>query len=237
MAAPPSEQLARRLSREERAQLRGAVDRARAAKRARINAVRAAIRRARARLADRLAAFRAQWREWVNERVAEMRADAERRYRAAREKARARGNTAIARAEAELAARDALEQRVRMGSAWKRDQLRRGHGSTFSRRQESDEQVRNNLPAELQPVWERFKSRVQTRVPGKSRTEAFVEWVSENEADVVAAMGAVAERQARETFERGESEARYLERLEREQRRRPRAGSDWVYSDLDAIPF
>ena len=230
--------LARRIAKTELAEMRAAVARAKQAKRARLVAVSAAIASARERLKGRVARFRGQWRDWVNARVDEMRADAQRRYNKARSKARAKGTTAVQRAEGELAARRLLEQRISAAADWRRDQRQRGHRSTFVARAESDDQVRANLPPELLPVWERFKNRVKTRVPGKSRTEAFMEWVEENEDEIVSAMGDIAERQARETFERGESEAEYQERLKREQRRQPKKAAAWEYEALDeAIPF
>lgn len=48
---------------------------------------------------------------------------------------------------------------------------------------ESDDRVMHNIPAELQPVWEKVKAGIKG-TPHKSRTEAFLEWVEENPSEV-----------------------------------------------------
>ncbi len=233
-------ELVRKIERDEVARLRDNVKRAKEMKRKRMATFRKSIQVARGRLSEDVKKFRAKWRDWVNAEVARMRAEHQRKYELARKQAERLYSDKVQRAEAELAARKALHASVKRTEAWKREQLKRGHRTTFEKRAESDDQVRANLPPELLPVWEHFKGRVKTRVPGKTRTEAFVEWVAENQDDITAAMGDVAEREARAAFERGESEQDYLDRLEREQRRRPRKATRRV-PELepldDAIPF
>ena len=51
-------------------------------------------------------------------------------------------------------------------------------------RQESDEEVRNNIPPELVPTWEVEKRGIKGN-PRKSRTEAFLEWVEQHPTEIV----------------------------------------------------
>jgi predicted nucleic acid-binding Zn-ribbon protein len=94
----------------------------------------------------------------------------------------------------EAAARAALEHEV--GSAhgeleqqrayMKQTYGRKGGRSRTTareRREESDDDVRRNLPHELVPVFNRVRNIIQAG-PRMSRTEAFLEWVTDNEDEV-----------------------------------------------------
>jgi len=50
-------------------------------------------------------------------------------------------------------------------------------------RRESDDEVRQNLDADLVPIFDQMRSKVQAR-PGMSRTDAFTHWIAENESEV-----------------------------------------------------
>jgi len=52
------------------------------------------------------------------------------------------------------------------------------------RRQEDDDRVRSNLPAELLPVFERVKRRIKGSAR-RTRTEEFLEWAQENPDEVL----------------------------------------------------
>lgn len=49
---------------------------------------------------------------------------------------------------------------------------------------ESDDEVRRDIPEELAPVWEKVKRGIHA-TPRMSRTEAFLQWVHDNSADVM----------------------------------------------------
>lgn len=188
----------RRRDRERLAALRAAIRTAREARRQRIREARELCKSARAKLRARVAAAREA-------------------LRAAREALRAAPQTCatnLERArvlEAYNAARDALAIELAKRSAdrarkreerqdariWNRD---RKLSTRAERRAESDDEVRNNLPPELVPLWEQRKGKIKaSRL--RSRTEAFLEWVHDHP-------GAVAELHAK-------AEAAELARLER----------------------
>jgi len=177
---------AKRIERAELAELRRRVDAARRTRARKLASLRRIIRKARARLAQEIKAFRAKWRAWVNAEVEQMRARARARHAAGLRRLAELHDTKIARARAELEERRRLYRSVRESSAWRRDQLKRGHRTAFESKEHSDEEVENNRPPELRDAWRHFRNKIKTRVPGKTRTEAFIEWVSENEEDVAA---------------------------------------------------
>ncbi len=137
----------------------------------------------RPRLAATVARFREKWRRWVNERVAELRE----RHRAVWQGRIAAAKLPVLRAQAELEAERGYQRDLRRIRSSRRKArgpkpVRRHPGRIA--RDESDEQVANNLPPELRTVWHAMKNRVRTRVPKKTRTEAFLEWAAENVAEV-----------------------------------------------------
>lgn len=70
--------------------------------------------------------------------------------------------------------------------------LRRTRGEA---RAESDDAVRANLPAELVPIFNRVRHRIQAG-PRMSRTDAFLHWLEEHPADVAAFEADIAELDA-----------------------------------------
>ncbi len=91
------------------------------------------------------------------------------------------------------------------------------------RREESDTEVRNNLPADFVPVFEK-RARFVKGTVRKTRTEAFLEWAEENPGEVWAIRSSDADREVEQMI------AEHAKLLRSEQRRR-RA------SNLDEIPF
>lgn len=86
---------------------------------------------------------------------------------------------------------------------------------------ESDDEVRRNLPPDLQAIWQRVKHTAGMR-GGKriSRTERFLEWVHDNSATVQRMLEEDAERAMRSYRE--ETEAEYNARKAEEVRKRNR---------------
>lgn len=110
--------------------------------------------------------------------------------RSDRREARDKGRERIARAKADLdlkreLRREAIKRRAR-------PTLKR---TSAEARSESDDAVRDNLPAELVPVFNRVRRTIQAG-PRKSRTESFLEWVEAHPDEVTAHQGDVADREA-----------------------------------------
>jgi hypothetical protein len=68
--------------------------------------------------------------------------------------------------------------------------------SARERRQESDDEVRSNLPPELVPVFNAVRRFIKGS-PRKSRTEDFLQWAEENAGEVYAIQGEQADREVR----------------------------------------
>lgn len=62
-------------------------------------------------------------------------------------------------------------------------QVRKARASRAERRSENDDAVRSNLPPDLLEVFESVKGQIKERA-GRSRTEAFLEWVEAHPDDV-----------------------------------------------------
>ena len=78
-----------------------------------------------------------------------------------------------------------------------RERHYRGRTTRAERASESDDMVRSDLDAELVPVFNAVKHRIQAR-PGMSRTEAFLHWVEEHPDDVWQLRQAQADRELAE---------------------------------------
>lgn len=174
-------ELERDYRRRQREKLRKLRDALKAAKRRRTEAVAGVVaecRRARAETKRRIAAARKQAREQIN-------AERDRRIRtdraacaAGKGTARARGAQAVDAAERAYRAELAEIQGER---AW--TGRRRKEPSRREQRAESDGEVEGNLPPELVAVWRKVKRRVHAG-PRSTRTEAFLQWVHDNSAEV-----------------------------------------------------
>jgi hypothetical protein len=86
-----------------------------------------------------------------------------------------------ARARAELAAERAYQKDLRRIEAGNRAKLagQKRPGLARTRRQESDDEVRGNIPPELVGLWERVKGSIKGD-DRKTRTEAFLQYAEEN---------------------------------------------------------
>lgn len=132
------------------------------------------IKQARARRAERLSVIRDQCKA---ERQALTIQCANRRQQA-RDEAR----SVVTERRAELGHVDAEERVYREADATIRK--RRGRTTARERKAESDDEVRENLPADLVPVFDTVRRGIKGG-PRKSRTEAFLEWAQENPEDVL----------------------------------------------------
>lgn len=101
------------------------------------------------------------------------------------------------------------------------------------RRRDSDDTVRNDIPAELVPVWERVKRSVHG-TDRMTRTEAFLQWVHDHSADVERMMY---EGHARDVAAL-EAQERALSRASRKAARySSRRGAAALTADLSDVPF
>lgn len=167
-------------------------------------ALRARYGASRPKLAAEVRRFRAKWRKWVNEQVAELR----RKHRAVWQGRLDAARLRVVKARLELEAERGYQKDIRATNAAMRKA--RKPSVAKSARGESDYRVEQNLPPELVPVWHKFKNRIRTSYAHKSRTEAFLEWVSENPGEVEAFRA----RQAEAAYDAIEDEmARYEREL------------------------
>lgn len=120
------------------------------------------------------------------------------------------------RARASIGTRRAAEREVRKTDRLIRsvETKRRPLRSTATeRRQESDDQVRSNLAADLVPIFDMVRKQIK---PGlrKSRTESFLEWAEENPGEIYALQSMKAERD----LQRALKERAALDKLSRKRK-------------------
>jgi hypothetical protein len=77
------------------------------------------------------------------------------------------------------------------------------------RKQEDDDAVRNNLPAELVPVFDKHRRAVKGSAR-RSRTEAFLEWAAENPDEVLLVQQAEADKALHELLRQERTVAKGL---------------------------
>jgi hypothetical protein len=180
-------ELARHLKDQDRAkliELRAKIATANVTKRAALTAARQHCRSARLDLRDRLKLEREQLRDEHRGQRAQGRRACELGKSEARELGRLEQSSARGKLREErllqrdVAAADARGRRVR--------------STARERREESDDAVKSNLPAELVPVFERVKTKIKAG-PRRSRTEAFLEWAEEHPGEIVAVQQAQAD--------------------------------------------
>ena len=174
---------------------------------ARLRALRAHIRELRRSRPARMLAIRHACREGrrrVREEVKrlreETRADLAARVLAMRvaERGTCEASKAGARAALEAALRDAERETNEWGFILKarygRKKLAPGAAKArrAERRSESDDEVRHNIPAELVPVFDKMRGQIKPS-DRRTRTEAFLQWVHDNEDEAHAVLYANAE--------------------------------------------
>lgn len=184
------------LKKRDRARLRELGDMVREIRRARpvrMRRIRELCREGRARAREHVKLLREESRLALAERVRALRAA---------ERGTCETSKATARAELDAELGKALGEKASWGSYVKRTYGRKAKhagGITAARArreraQESDDEVRRNLPHELVPVFERVKGQIKAG-PRRSRTEAFLEWVHDNQDDAHAIIFANADRE------------------------------------------
>jgi hypothetical protein len=125
--------------------------------------------------------------------------------------ARASGNAEVAERRTKLVEERGFEQKMRA-----HERPRRLRSTSGERRQESDDEVRSNLAADMVPVFNAVRKHIKGS-PRKSRTEAFLQWAEENPGEVYDLMQHDADRYLAQLLAE-------QDRLQREQRRASLAG-------------
>jgi len=81
-------------------------------------------------------------------------------------------------------------------------------------RQEDDDAVRSNLPAELVPVFDAVRKRIKAG-QRRTRTEAFLEWAEENPDEILAVQEAQAEQYLKELVKKQRELGRSVRKADR----------------------
>lgn len=144
-------------------------------------AVRGGCQRSRARLREWVRNRRAAAREALNAEIDTLRARERARCAKRREFVKASSGTAAAKRRAALAEQretHAIERRAELLRKKREGKLTRAEA-----RGESDDEVRQNLEADMVPIFDVVRRQVHAR-PGRSRTEAFLEWAEGHESEI-----------------------------------------------------
>lgn len=190
---------------------------------------RAGARRARQRAKDRALAIRTEARELVKTARAEEVLKARAVCKARKAKVKASALSARAQRKEKLKAERDFQADMRRIEAWAkgrhREQARRT--TAAERRQESDDAVRFNIPADLVPLFERVKKSIKGSTR-QSRTEEFLHYAAEHPHEVVDAQVELSQREIAKLVH---EEARLAKAVRRQKPYKPTA------EELAAIPF
>jgi hypothetical protein len=113
------------------------------------------------------------------------------------------------------------DERLFQGQMRRATKPKRERATVRERRQEDDDAVRNNLPAELVPVFDKHRRAIKGSAR-RSRTEAFLEWAAENPDEVLLVQQAEADKALHD-----------LLKQEREMGRSMRAGTRYKKSPVE----
>lgn len=181
-------------------------------------------------------------RERSKARVLELRAAAKEAIRLARLEERQAARSACAlrkheirespasspqKARAALMVERHLQRELKRIEGEMRTRARRERTTASERSQESDDEVRQNIPAELVPLFERVKRSIKGS-SRQSRSEAFMLYAEENPHEVVDAQEGLAQREIARLIR---EEAALARAMRYRHRYRPTA------AELAAVPF
>lgn len=219
-------ELARHLKDQDRAklrELRAKIDTARVNRRASLTAARQQCRSARLDLRDRQKLERVALRDMQRSKRRKGQAACATGKAGAREL----GRLEEAAAQAKLREERRLQEEVH--AADKRGG--RVRSTARERRQEDDDAVKANLPAELVPVFEHVKKKIKGG-PRRTRTEAFLEWAEENPDEIVLVQQAEAEQYLEKLLLEEKEHARAMRKAGRYRR-----DADTLRKALAGVPF
>ena len=208
-----------------REQLRGVKNRKRGA----LAKVRGQCKAARARITEKWQAERRRVLSEIREAADRERVQA--RTVCERKKERVRRGAK----QVELSASDRLREERRLqreiAEAYRKASRKLRLAKTTERRSESDDEVRRNIPEDLVPVFNKVKRQI-SGTPRKSRTEAFLQWVEENTAEVMAMEQDRADREIVRLIREEQKLARAMQSGRRYQR-----SAAAMAQDLADVPF
>ena len=174
----------RRKAREKLAELRGHIRNARAKRKQALRDAKERCRAERLAARERARSMRLRVLHDLREAMRAERAAARQSCSIRLGDARAIKND-IERARAELAAEREYQRELRRIETANRQRRREAPAITgIDRRSESDDEVRQNIPPDLIPLFDRVKRSIKA-TPRMSRTEAFLQYAEENPADVL----------------------------------------------------
>jgi hypothetical protein len=124
--------------------------------------------------------------------------------------AKSKGPIERRRAELEAERKYQAEMRV-IDRGHKQRRREHRHATYIERRAESDDAVRQNIPKDLIPLFERVKRGIKDS-PRRSRTEAFLEWAEQNPGSVLEAIQNKTDALVRELEERERAAYRDMRR-------------------------
>jgi hypothetical protein len=139
----------------------------------------------------------------------------------------------IERARAELAAERQYQRDLRRIEAANRQRRKEAPAITgIERRNESDDEVRANIPPDLVPLFERVKRGIKAS-PRMSRTEAFLHYAEENPDEVLEVIEDKTDALIREL----EAQHREAQRAARGGAPKKRATPRYTPEELAEVPF
>jgi len=211
------DQKIRRELRAQRKVLAAHIRELKARRRAAVKRVREWCKRSSARVTVRAKEIREQHRQEANREIAELRRASKSACARRVKRAKKKGLTAQQIAKQEK--RQALADERMLTRASMRARTRAAARSSKRERQaEDDDQVRNNMTAELAPVWDQLANQFKPK-PRQSRTEQFLAWVEENPDEVIRMQSDLGDRYADDFIREAEEENRRLEKLLKSSRR------------------
>ncbi len=197
MLARAREAMLRQQDRVKVIQLAQRLKAARARRDAALKTTKQSCQRWRQEARERVALLRAAELAKLAQEVKELRQKARNQCQARKHRIRSAGGRTVAQRKALLLAEQRLQAQLKRLAQHARLRVAKHAPSSKERRQESDDYVRGNLPAELQPVFDRVRRQIKGG-PRTTRTEAFLEWASENPGDVLQHQQHVTDREVAE---------------------------------------
>ncbi len=165
--------------------IRGELDAIKERKRHVLAAVRGGCKRSRERVRAFVKQRRAEARAAINLEINAIRAEARSRCKARKRMVAEGSRTATEKRRAQLKEERreaALLRRLEERREREHEKLARRLAAD-ERRGESDDEVRQNIDAELVPVFDAVRKKIG-KVAGRSRTESFLHWVHEHEGEI-----------------------------------------------------
>lgn len=188
----------KRKDREKLVQLRQKIRGVKARRKAALTLVRSACRRgrvsARTRAKERVRQIREEARSAIKTARAEETSKARARCRARKERVKSAAMGATQRRKHLHAAEQHMQRELRRIEAWAKGRKMHQRRTAQEARQESDDEVRQNLPEELLPLFERVKRQIKAS-SRQSRTESFLKYAEENPHEIVDAQEEISQRE------------------------------------------